>query len=212
MATEAQLAERERAARESLAAAEQQLAELTAATQPSTDLDAELKRAAEVQVKETALRRVIAARRAELEAAVEAAKAAREPRLRAELAQERAAAAELLDELGHLLWEVYHRTDGVDAMADRIAAIKRELGAGYGAGDMMQLQSVRATVGAILEADLKVAVRVNGDRGLRLVPFDPAAKAERRAEDEKRIKATKERRKLEAMREGLNRLKSQVGD
>lgn len=212
---ETKLAEQLRAAVDDLARNEEKLAELLAGTQPTTDLATEEKRVRELQVKEMALRRVIAANQKAIDDVTAAIEAARKPRLEAELAAARAEALSMLDDLVERLWAVYEATDGVDELHGRIATLRQQVGGNVAyaspIGTIRAIQAVRSTTADALEKELQVATMTAGPRQApRLKRRDLAAERARREADAKRVAGKKNRKQLERMQTVLRQLKEQV--
>lgn len=178
-------------ARQALAASQAHLAELLVATEPTDDLAAEEKLAAELTIKQTALERVITAQRKRVQDAEAALLEEIGPMLRAELAQINAEAEAKLQEAGQHLWAAHKLIAGLSLPAhDRIADIRRRLqdaGAIFPSPVVMQLQAAESGIAAAL-TKMGLALPYAGPGGAGIMPAPSAA--ERQVERERQKQQT----------------------
>lgn len=194
-------------ARQALAATEAARAELLVATEPTSDMQAELKRVQELQNKTAAFERVITAQRRELEQAQADLFAAKGPILRAELAQVEAKAQAALDGIAALLWKAIEATSILEETQNRASNLRYALGEpGYGSQtpQVAQLFAVRMGAAGLLQ-DLGQATIASGANGIEIV--SAKVTAERNKESAKQhaaqVAADEKRRKRERERERI---------
>lgn len=180
-------------AQEALAATEAARADLLVSTEPTSDLQAELQRAQDVQLKLAAYDRVIIAQRRELEQAEAVLLGAIGPKLRADLAQLEASITPKLEEAKRLMWQAYEllKAVNVEQVNEQIVSIKRQLhepGCMFPAPIVYQVGAAQSAVSKALQ-NMGAAVAYAGPGGSGIMPAP--TEAERKAAKDAQAELTR---------------------
>jgi hypothetical protein len=158
------------AARQALSKSEQALAALAVSTEPTTDLQAELRRVEDISTQTQAYQRVIVAQKAQVAELEGKLVLLRGPAIRRQIAEVKSEGDAILDDIASHLWAIVKLGEAAPDIQKRIGGLKAELGEQYFLNEQVNnLAAARETAAIFLQNMGRCSIGM-GPMGLVITP------------------------------------------